>query len=315
MSDTPRPGADGAPSVDFRSDSGEVFAHGQLRQGMAGGGGLRWAVADLSEIVETLRARRDLSPVAAAALGRTLAGSALLLRLATKTPTRLVLELAGDGPLGRVVAEADHHGNLRGMVGNPRVAVPDYEGGKLAVGTAVGRGQLRVLREHPSGSYHSQVDLVSGEVGEDVTHYLVQSEQTHSAVLLGVLGRNDPPGIAAAGGLIVEVLPGASDDVLDRLEANVAAIPGVSWLMEEGGLDHVLETVLAGLGPEVREARDLYYRCRCDRDRLLRHLSVMSEEDRQYLQEEGEVLEAECVFCGTTYTFAEDELEGAAGGA
>jgi len=288
----------------------EPFAHGSLRLGLAGGGALRWAVADLSEIVETARARLDLSPVAAAALGRSMAGAALLLRLAAKTPTRLVLEISGDGPLGRVLAEADQGGNLRGMVGNRLVKVPDYPDGKLAVGTAVGAGFLRVQREHPTGHYRSQVALVSGEVGDDVAHFLAQSEQSRSAVLLGVLGRPEPAGVAAAGGMIVEAMPGAEEAVLGRLEANLAAVPGVSRLMEDGGLDAILEAVLAGLDPEVRESRELYLRCRCDRDRLRHHLSVMSEEDRTSLQEESGELEAECVFCGTTYRFAAAELDG-----
>lgn len=285
------------------------FASGALRLGLAGGGGLRWAAADLSEIVEAARGRLDLSPVAAAALGRGLAASALLLRLATKTPTRLVVEIAGDGPIRRVIAEADERGNLRGMVGDARVDVPHRPDGKLAVGAAVGRGFLRVVREHPGGSYQSQVELVSGEIGEDVAHYLAQSEQARSAVLLGVLGR--PDGVAAAGGLIVEVLPGAAEEALARLEANLAEIAGVSWLVEEGGVDRVLEAVLAGLDPEAREERELHYRCRCSRERLRRHLELMGEEDRDSLREDTGELEAECVFCGTTYRFEPGELAAA----
>jgi molecular chaperone Hsp33 len=222
-----------------------------------------------------------------------------------------VLELTGDGPIRRVVAEADERGNLRGMVGDPRVDVPHYENGKLAVGTAVGQGFLRVLREHPGGSYRSQVELVSGEVGDDVAHYLVQSEQTRSAVLLGVLGR--PSGVAAAGGLIVEVLPGAGEAAIGHLEENLAGIRGVSWLMEEGGVDHVLDTVLAGFDREVHEERELSYRCRCSRDRLRRHLEMMSDEDRHYLREDRDELEAECAFCGTTYRFAAEEIGPPAG--
>jgi molecular chaperone Hsp33 len=230
----------------------------------------------------------------------------MLLRLATKTPTRLVLELTGDGPIRRVVAEADDLGNLRGMVGERRVDVPHYENGKLAVGSAVGRGFLRVVREHPGGSYGSQVELVSGEVGDDVAHYLDQSEQTRSAVLLGVLGR--PTGVAAAGGLIVEVLPGADGPAVGRLEANLEGASGVSRLVEAGGVDQVLETVLAGLAPEVREERDVHYRCRCDRERLRRHLEALGPEDLDSLREEGGVLEASCAFCGAVYRFEREEL-------
>jgi molecular chaperone Hsp33 len=287
-------------------DTTAELARGRLRVGLAAGGGLRWAVADLTQIVETARGRLDLSPVAAAALGRSMAGAALLLRLSAKTPTRLLLELAGDGPIGRVLAEADDRGNVRGTVGRPRVDVPHRPDSKLAVGEAVGSGLLRVLRELPAGSYHSQVELVSGEIGEDLAHFLAQSEQTRSAVLLGVLGR--PTGVAAAGGLIVEVLPGADGPAVGRLEANLGGTAGVSRLVEEGGVDQVLETVLAGLAPEVREERDVHYRCRCDRERLRRHLEALGPEDLDSLREEGGVLEASCAFCGAVYRFEREEL-------
>jgi molecular chaperone Hsp33 len=285
----------------------EPFAEGNLRLGMAGDGGLRWAAADLTEVIESARARLDLSPVAAAALGRCLAGSALLLRLSAKTPTRLVVEVRGDGPLGRVIAEADDAGNLRGMVGDPRAEVAHTAEGKLAVGRAVGRGRMRVLREHPDGgSYQSQVELISGEIAEDLSHYLDQSQQIRSAVLLGVLAR--PHGVAAGGGLIVEVLPGASPAALDRLEANLAGAGGVSRLLDEGGLERAVEVVLAGLDPRELERRPLYHRCRCSRDRLGRHLAQLAEEDLAPLRLDDGSVEGECVFCASTYRFSADEL-------
>lgn len=284
----------------------EALAEGQLRVGLAGNGALRWAVADVTEIVEAARERLDLSPVAAAAMGRSMAGAALLLRLATKTPTRLVVEISGDGPIRRVVGEADEAGNLRGMVGEPRVDVPHRADGKLAVGAAVGSGFLRVHREQPGGRYDSQVELVSGEIGDDLAHYLAQSEQTRSAVLLGVLGR--PAGVAAAGGLIVEVLPDAEEAAIARLEANLAGIAGVSHLVEEGGVDQVLATVLAGLDLERREERPLFYRCRCERERLRRHLERLSADDLESLREEAGSVEAECAFCGEVYRFERSDL-------
>ncbi len=284
----------------------EPLAAGRLRTGLAGDGGLRWAAADLTEVVETARARLDLFPVAAAALGRSLAGAALLLRLSTKTPTRLVVEVKGDGPLGRVIAEADDGGNLRGMVGDPRAQVEHTAEGKLAVGRAVGRGTLRVLREHPGGSYHSQVELVSGEIGEDLGHYLEQSQQIRSAVLLGVLGR--PFGVAAAGGMIVEVIPGAAGEVIDQLEANVAAAGGVSRLVEAGGVERMLAAVLDGLDPREVEERPLHYRCRCTRERLRRHLVLLAEDDLASLRLDDGSVEAECVFCASTYRFEAEDL-------
>jgi len=283
-------------------------AEGKLELGLAGNGAFRWAVADITDVVAEARDRFDLWPVPAAALGRCLAGAALLQRLSTKTPSRLMLEVRGDGPILRVLAEADQEGNLRGMVGDARVQVPDWPGGKLGVGRAVGKGFLRVMREYEGGnSYQSQVELVSGEIGEDVAYYLAQSEQIRSAVLLGVLAK--PSGVVAAGGMVVEVLPGAPEETLARLAENIAGIPGVSQLLESGGTAHVVERVLAGLDREVKEARPLRYRCRCDRDRLRHHLVLLSAEDRAYLRAEDGTIDADCSFCGTRYRFTPDELE------
>lgn len=286
----------------------EMTAQGRLEMGLAGDGALRWAVVDLTDVLREARHRRDLSPVSAAALGRCMAGAALLHRLSTKTPTRLTLDFRGDGPLRQVLAEADDEGNLRGLVGEPHVDVPHYPSGKLAVGVAVGKGFLRVLREHGSGaSYHSQVELVNGEIGEDLAHYLDQSEQTSSAVLLGVLAK--PEGVAAAGGMIVEVMPGASDETIEKLQGNISRIQGVSHLIEEGSIPTVVESVLAGFSRVVKEVRPLRYHCRCSRERLLNHLILLSAEDRDYLREEDGAIGADCVFCGAHYRFSREELQ------
>ncbi len=283
-----------------------ITAQGTLELGMAGNGAFRWAVADITEVMAEVRDRFDLWPVPAAALGRCLAGAALLQRLSNKTPSRLLLEVRGDGPILRVLAEADDEGNLRGLVGDAQVQVPDWPGGKLGVGRAVGKGYLRVLREYERGnSYHSQVELVSGEIGEDVAYYLSQSEQTRSAVLLGVLGK--PSGVVAAGGMVVEVLPGAPEETIARLEDNIAGIRGVSHLLEEGGADHVVDRVLAGLDREVKETSPLRYRCRCSRERFLQQLVLLSAEDRAYVKEEP-VIKASCHFCGAQYEYTPDEL-------
>jgi molecular chaperone Hsp33 len=287
-------------------------AQGRLELGMAGAGAFRWAVVDLTDVVQEARDRRDMGPVATAALGRCMAGAALLLRLATKTPSRLGIEVRGDGPILRVFAEADKQGNLRGLVGAPLVDVPHLPNTKLAVGSAVGKGLLRVLREYEGrGGYHSQVELVNGEIGDDLAHYLEQSEQTRSAVLLGVLGK--PQGVAAAGGMIVEVLPGASEAAIARLEENIAGIRGVSELLEAGGIPHVVETVLAGLDRELKETAPMQYRCRCSREKLLQQLVLLSAEDRDYLRREDGTLDADCGFCGEHYVFMPDELAGRAG--
>ena len=283
-----------------------MTAEGSLELGLAAGGWLRYGVADLGEVVEEARSRLDLSPVASAALGRAMSAAALLLRLSLKTPSRLVLEVRGDGPLGAVLAETDDEGHLRGTVGEPRVDLPSRPGGKLPVGRAVGSGTLRVIREHAAGSYSSQVELVSGEIGLDVAHYLRQSEQTRSAVLLGVLTRR--VGVVGAGGLVVELLPGAPEEILTDLEANLSGLEGVSRLLEEGGSEEVVGTVLAGFDREVLETRRLLHRCRCTRERLGRHLALLPPAELQAVLTERGVVEGECVFCGARYVFSPGDL-------
>lgn len=278
-----------------------------LELGLAGEGYLRWAAVDLTEVVRDVRDRRDMGPVATAALGRCLGGAALLLRLAAKTPTRLSIEVRGDGPILRIFAEADQEGNLRGMVGDAKVDVPHWDNNKLAVGRAVGKGYLWVRREFTvGGGYQSQVELVSGEIGEDLAHYLQQSEQTRSAVLLGVLGK--PTGVVAAGGMIVEVLPGAPESLVDHLERNISGIRGISELFDSGGLPHVVDTVLSGLDREVKETNPVRYRCRCSREKLLHHLVLLSDDDREYLRREDGTIDADCIFCGAHYVFSPEEL-------
>lgn len=286
----------------------DYAAPGTLEAGTAARGSLRWVAVDLTGPVEEVRRRLDLSPVAAAALGRALAGAAMLLRLTAKTPQRVTLEVRGDGPLRQVLAEADEEGRLRGTVGEPRATVPDRPDGKLAVGAATGQGLLRVLKEFRGGGrYHSQVALVNGEIGLDLAHYLRQSEQVASAVLVGVLTR--PQGVAAAGGLVVEVLPGASEDAVARLEANIARSDGVSRVVDFGGVAAVKAHLLEGLDPRPHETQRLRYHCRCSRERLLRHLVVLTAEDLDPLREEDRSVHAECAFCGASYTFFASELE------
>ncbi len=275
--------------------------------GSAAGARLRWAGADTTSVIEEARRRLDLSPIAAAALGRLLTGAAIHHRLSAPTSNQLVMEARGDGPLGAVLAEVDREGRLRGMVRNPRVDLPREVDGKLPVGTAVGRGVLRVSREHGAESFQSQVELVTGEIGDDLAHYLDQSEQTRSAVLLGVLARGG--GVVAAGGLVVEALPDATDADLDRLQANLGALGSVSRPIEEGGFAALLAGVLGGLDPIVAEQHDLRYECRCSHERLAAHLAALPPDDLRSLEEPDGTISAECVFCGTVYRYAASDFE------
>jgi molecular chaperone Hsp33 len=279
---------------------------GDLQLGVAANGDLRWAAVDVTGPTEDVRRRLDLSPVASVALGRALAAAALLLRFTSKFEGRLVLEVLGDGPIRKILAEVDSQGRLRGLVGEPRLDTPDD--GSMAISWAVGRGILRVTREGPGGrSYSSQVELVTGELGRDLVHFLNQSQQIRSAALLGVLPR--PTGVGAAGGILVEAFPSTPEETLARLENNIAALEGVSAYLDQGGVPALRDAVLAGFDRDDLERHPLVYRCRCHEERLRQALQGMPGEDLDSITDEAGLLIAECAFCGASYEFARSELQ------
>ncbi len=288
--------------VNTGSDKADV---GVLQLGLAGRGTLRWAAVDISGPLEEARRRLDLSPIAAVALGRSLAAASLLLRFYTKVPTTLIFEILGDGALGKVAAEVDREGHLRGLVGEPQIATPPD--GQLDIGWAVGKGFLRVTRvTRIRRRYSSQVELVSGEIGKDLVHYLEQSEQIHSAALLGVLPRLG--GIAAAGGLLIEALPGTEEEILLLLEANLRDLDGVSYYLEQGGIAALRDAVLMGFDREVLDRHSLYYSCSCGRDELLVKLQGLAAADLESVVDDEGTCEAVCAFCGSRYLYSSTEL-------
>ena len=284
-----------------------TFGEGSLEYGVAGEVSLRWAAVHLTAVVEEARRRHDLSPIAAVALGRALSGATLLHRLSLKATHRLTHTVAGDGPLGRVVAEVNQEGDLRGFVGEARLDLPAGGDGRLRIADAVGTGMLKVRRDLQDGtSYESQVELATGEIGLDLAHFLEQSEQTQSAVLVGVL--EGPEGVRAAGGMIVEVLPGANPAMVERLEANLAGDGSVSRAIEQGGLPALRDRVLAGLDPEIIDRRSQRFRCACDRERLREQLASLAGDDLDGIRDEDGSVVAECAFCSTRYRFAGEDL-------
>ena len=289
---------------------------GRILRGLAGEGDLRVVAAETTDVVEEARLRHGLSPTATAALGRAMTGALLLAQLLLKTPKeRITLRVEGTGPLGGLVVEADAFGHVRGYVKNPRAEVPLREDGKLNVGELVGAGALRVDRSLPSGEvYTSTVPLVSGEIAEDLAHYLWQSEQIPSAVLLGVRVKGEGE---VAGGVAVQVMPGAREEVLDRLEANLKDLPGLTPLLRERGLEGALEALLAGLGFERTDLRALGYfqneiparfRCRCNREKALEALVFFTPEEREDMIVKDGGAEVVCHWCGEVYRFSPEEV-------
>ncbi|MCS7057720.1 MAG: Hsp33 family molecular chaperone HslO [Meiothermus sp.] len=290
---------------------------GRLIRGLAAEGNLRVLAAETTDIVEEARSRHGLSPTATAALGRAMSGVLLLAFLLSKTPKeRIGLQFLGDGPLGGPVVEAGPDGSVRGYVKNPSAHPPLRPDGKLDVGAAIGRGELKVDRLLANEElYQSSVELVSGEVAEDLVRYLWQSEQIPSALLLGV--RVAPTGeVAAAGGVVIQVLPGCPEEVIDRLEQNLKG-QNLTPLLLEQGLEGAVETLLQGLSYQPTDLRavgypeghiPLAFRCRCSRERALRALVYFTSQEREEMIAQDGGAEVLCHWCGTRYRITPEEI-------
>ena len=284
---------------------------------------VRAAVITARGMVERARQIHRTLPVATAALGRCLMAASLLGSQLKEEDGSLTLRIKGDGPLGGVTVVSDSAGNTRGYVVNPQVQVPDKGPGKLDVGGAVGRGTLTVIKDlRLKEPYVGTIPLVSGEIAEDVTAYLAESEQIPSACALGVLVDRDQS-VLQAGGYLLQLLPGADESAAARLEENVAALGPVSRALE-GGLTGraLLERALAGFAPEILAREPVAYRCYCTRERVSRALISLGRQELEEMIRTQGGAEITCQFCDKIYRFTAEELEalaaacqGPAGGA
>ena len=280
---------------------------GKLIRAVAANATLRAFAAVTTDVVEEARRRHDCYPVAAAALGRTLT-AALLLGATLKENESLTLRIAGDGPLGGLIADTDGGGNVRGYVRNPHIYLP-LKNGKLDVGGAVGQGYVYVTRDAGlKEPYTGSAPLVSGEIAEDITHYLYTSEQTPATVALGVLVNPDCS-VQAAGGFFVQVMPGIEEAVIEHLEGNLKKLPPVSALINEGATaEDILAKVFDGLIWQVVAEQNLRYHCRCSKEGLARVFATLGRQDLQEMIDEGRA-EVRCHFCNTVYLFSPVELK------
>lgn len=270
-------------------------------------GGIRAFAAVTTDIVEEARKRHDCYPVASAALGRTMT-AALLLAANLKADESLTIRIAGDGPLKETIADAHATGIVRGYVKNPHVHLP-LRGKKLDVGQAVGKGTIYVTRftglKQP---FTGSAPLVSGEIAEDVTNYLMVSEQTPSSVGLGVLVNPDTT-VQAAGGFIIQVLPNANNDVLEKIEKNLSLVPPVSQLIQNGkDARGIIETLFAELPITFYEPMPVYFRCPCSRERVNNMLVSLGPDELADMIKEGQA-EVCCHFCSEKYQFSKDDLQ------
>ncbi|MEA5513783.1 Hsp33 family molecular chaperone HslO [Nodularia sp. UHCC 0506] len=276
----------------------------QLIRATAADGGIRAVGVITNRLTEEARQRHKLSYVATAALGRSMAAGLLMASSMKRPGSRVNVRVKGDGPLGGILVDAGLDGTVRGYVANPSVELPPNEKGKLDVGGAVGNGYLYVVRDIGYGyPYSSTVELVSGEIGEDVAHYLVSSEQTPSALVLGVfVGAS---GVTAAGGLLVQVLPKAARDeaLVETLQSRVAGLSGFTPLLQAGKtLPEILNDLLGDMGLSIFPERQmLRFHCGCSFDRVLGALKILGEEELQDMIIKDNGAEAICEFCGEIY--------------
>ncbi|WP_110952970.1 Hsp33 family molecular chaperone HslO [Anaerosinus massiliensis] len=269
--------------------------------------GIRVFAAVTTNLVGEACKRHNCFPVAAAALGRTMTG-AVLLAANLKTKECVTLKIAGDGVLGKIVADANAEGFVRGYVDHPQVNLP-LNAGKLAVGEAVGKGLISLTRfTGLKNPFTGSSELITGEIAEDITNYLCVSEQTPSSVGLGVLV-NPELKILAAGGFFIQALPEVEDSALDVIEKNLKSLEPVSQMIYEG-LDAkgIIAEIFKTLPVNYFENQDLQFKCQCSKEKIQGILISLGREELVSLYDDGEA-EVSCHFCGNKYQFAKEELE------
>ena len=284
----------------------------QLIRATAADGGIRVVGVITTRLADEARERHKLSYVATAALGRTMSAGLLLASSMKRAESRVNIRIKGDGPLGGILVDAGLDGAVRGYVDNPSIELPPSAIGKLDVGRAVGRdGYLYVVRDVGYGyPYSSTVELVSGEIGDDLTHYLVSSEQTPSALVLGVFVGAD--GVEASGGLLLQVLPKAAEDeeLVQTLESRISTLSGFTPLLRANkNLPQIFENLVGDMGLQILpETQLVRFHCPCSYDRMLGALKMLGQDELQDMIEKDDGAEATCHFCAEIYQASSADL-------
>ena len=281
-----------------------------LLRGISENGGILFYGIDSTAIVRRMEQLHKTSAVTTAALGRLLTGVAMMGQMLKSDSDSVTVQIKGGGPLGTLLAVSDAEGNVRGYVQNPGITLLEKYAGKLDVGAAVGTdGMLTVIRDlQMKEPYVGSVALVSGEIGDDVTAYFAQSEQTPTACALGVLVGRDQT-VSVAGGYLIQLLPDAPDALIDRLEAGIRAAGAVTPMLSEGLTpEAMLRRVLDGFELEFLENTPVSYRCYCSRERVTSTLIAIGRKDLEEIVAEGKPINLECQFCDQVYTFTPEEI-------
>ncbi|QUV80941.1 Hsp33 family molecular chaperone HslO [Chloracidobacterium sp. D] len=286
----------------------------RLLQAVAAGDSVRVVAATTTHLVQEACRRHKSWKTATVALGRTLTGAALLAS-SLKTSERVTIHIEGRGPLGTITAEANAQGEVRGYVQHPQTDVPLRPDGKLNIGAAVGKGVLHVIREGGfeiglMEAYRGSVPLVSGEIAEDLTYYLSSSEQIPSAMSLGVYMEAGDGVVGAAGGFLVQVLPGADESTVAHLERTVAAAPPITEMVRAGATpEDLIREALGELDWRPLAERPLKFVCTCSLERTERLLVALGVEEMQSLLAEQGQAELICHYCNAVYRLSADDLQ------
>ncbi|MEL6469240.1 MAG: Hsp33 family molecular chaperone HslO [Cyanobacteria bacterium J06623_4] len=284
----------------------------QLIRATAADGGIRVVGVTTTRLVEVARSRHELSYVATAALGRAMTAGLLLVSSMKKPESRVNIRIKGNGPLQGLMVDAGLDGTVRGYVEKPQVELPPNADGKLDVGAAVGKeGYLYVVRDVGYGyPYSSTVNLVSGEIGDDLTHYLARSEQTPSALVLGVFVGAD---VESAGGLLLQVMPQSARDeaLISQLESRLGTLTGFTPLLKAGKtLPQIFDELVGDMGLEILPGSQLVqFQCPCSRDRMLGALKLLGTEELADMIAVDGGAEATCHFCNEVYHASSSQLQ------
>ena len=271
---------------------------------------IRAFAAVTTDMVETARKNHNTSPVATAALGRLLTGGAMMGAMMKGEKDLLTLRIHAGGPLQGITVTADSHGNVKGYVGNPDVCIPANSKGKLDVAGAVGVGFMDVIKDMGlKEPYVGQVALQTSEIAEDLTYYFATSEQVPSAVGLGVLMNKDNT-VHEAGGFIIQLMPDATEELIDKLEQRIKEITSVTEMLEQGMTpEEILNHILGDMNLEILDTVPTEFYCNCSKDRVSKAVMSIGAEELQKMIDDDKPIEVNCHFCNSHYKFSVDELK------
>lgn len=275
----------------------------------AADGQIRAFAATTREMVETAKNAHNTSPIATATLGRLMTAAAMMGADLKGEKDLLTLRIEGDGPIGGLLVTADGHGDVKGYAFHPDVMLPPNAQGKLDVGGSLGLGVLSVIKDIGlKEPYVGQTQLITGEIAEDLTYYYATSEQVPSSVALGVLMNKDNT-VRQAGGFIIQLLPGASDEIIDRLEAKLSGITSITSLLDAGKTpEEILTDILGDFNLEILKKMPVQFCCDCERSRVEKAIISIGKKEIQDMIDEGKEIEVNCQFCNKHYKFSVDEL-------